>query len=65
VKGEIGKYPHPDNIPYHSNRFSRRASIGIRSLMDEIFRCIESEDRISDYASKGNWPISEGVSKNQ
>lgn len=50
VKGEIAKYPHPDNVPIIAGLAEELQ--WHKELMDEIFRCIESEDRISDYASK-------------
>ncbi|MFY9177237.1 MAG: endonuclease MutS2 [Caldicoprobacterales bacterium] len=49
VKDEIGKYPHPQNIPIIINMVEKVQRH--KSLMDDIFRCIESEDKISDYAS--------------
>ena len=49
IKEEIAEYPHPDNIPIILDMVERLQ--WHKTLMDEIFRCIESEDRISDYAS--------------
>jgi DNA mismatch repair protein MutS2 len=49
VKAEIGKYPNPEAIPLIIQRV--KALILNKDLMDEIFRCIEGEDRVSDYAS--------------
>jgi len=49
VKDEIAKYPDPEHIYIifdMTENLERQ-----KGLMDEIFRCIESEDRISDYAS--------------
>lgn len=49
VKDEIAKYPQPENIPVilgMAGELRRH-----KDLRDDIFRCIESEERISDYAS--------------
>ena len=49
VKDEVAKYPNPENITIIMDMVERLQRH--RWLMDEIFRCIESEDKISDYAS--------------
>ena len=48
-KDKIAEYPHADNIPRildNAGQIHRQ-----KALMDEIFRCIETEDKVSDYAS--------------
>ncbi|HZJ57977.1 MAG TPA: endonuclease MutS2 [Clostridia bacterium] len=49
VKGGIEEYPYPEAVPHilHKSKALKLHKI----QMDEIFRCIETEDRISDYAS--------------
>lgn len=49
VKDEMAEYPHHDSILIIWDMVERLQRH--KSLMDEIFRCIESEERISDYAS--------------
>lgn len=49
VKDVIDKYPHKNNIPWIIEQISKLKPH--RNLMEEILRCIESEEHISDYAS--------------
>jgi DNA mismatch repair protein MutS2 len=50
VKADIGKYPKSEDIPLIIQKV--KTLILNKDLMDEIFRCIEGEERVSDYASR-------------
>lgn len=49
VKERISEYPDKSNIPIIKS--SVDSLIQNKAIMDEIYRCIENEEKVSDYAS--------------